>query len=69
MKLHGLTANRRTAEYQIPNYEGRFRFAQSFLNRQNTSLRHSTFIIRYSLFQSFFFDLTGRFQASGGAEP
>jgi hypothetical protein len=24
-------------------------------------IRHSTFIIRYSLFQSFFFDLTGRF--------
>jgi hypothetical protein len=26
------------------------------------------FDIRYSLFQSFFFDLTGRFFASGGAD-
>ncbi|CAB1078485.1 hypothetical protein D1AOALGA4SA_6224 [Olavius algarvensis Delta 1 endosymbiont] len=30
-----------------------------FLNRQNTLLRHSTFIIRYSLFLSFRSDLTG----------
>jgi rhodanese-related sulfurtransferase len=31
-----------------------------FFSRQNLFLRHSTFIIRYSLFLSFFFDQTGR---------
>ena len=33
--------------------------------RQNTFLRHSTFIIRYSLFQSFYSDQTGRSAAGG----
>jgi hypothetical protein len=41
----------KTSEPQ--NVEVWFRFAQSFKNRQNTLLRYSTFIIRYSLFQSF----------------
>ena len=55
-----LKANRRTAEYRILNVEGWNRFAQSFYKidrsakkahgRQNTFLRHSTFIIRYSIF-------------------
>jgi hypothetical protein len=35
---------------RISNVEGWNRFAQSFLNRQNTFLRNSTFIIRYSIF-------------------
>ena len=32
-------------------------------------IRHSLFDIRYSLFQSFFIDLTGRFLADGSADP
>ena len=43
------------------------RVAQAFLkNRQNTFLRHSLFDIRYSLFQSFFYEQTG--PAAAGPE-
>jgi hypothetical protein len=57
-------AEQRTAEYRISNRrisKDGFAALSLFLNRQNTSLRHSIFIIRYSLFQSFFYDQTGRF--------
>jgi hypothetical protein len=68
----------RTAEPQNnepQNFEGWFRFAQSFIyNRQNTFLRHSIFMIRYSLFYklskaevSFSIKLAA-FQAGGWAE-
>jgi hypothetical protein len=36
---------------------------------QNSLLRHSTFIIRYSLFLSFFLTGPAAFQASGRADP
>jgi hypothetical protein len=56
-----LKANRRTAEYRISNVEGWFRFAQSFLKWtvRHKSSQRAEFI--YSMFTSFFFDLTGRF--------
>jgi ABC-type cobalt transport system substrate-binding protein len=61
-----LTANRRISNIEPQNYEGWFRCAlsveylkidriHSFVNRQ------SSIVIRYSIFQSFFFDQTGRF--------
>jgi hypothetical protein len=45
-----------------------------FLKNNNDKIPYfeihfSLFDIRYSLFQSFFFDLTGRSATSGGAEP
>ena len=45
-----LTANRRISNIEPQNFEVWNRFAQSFLNRQNTLLRDSIFIIRYSIF-------------------
>ena len=58
MKLQ-LKANRRTAEYRMSNVEVWNRFALSFLINNDDRIPY--FDIRYSLFQSFFFDLTGRF--------
>jgi hypothetical protein len=49
-----IKANRRTAEYRISNVEGWIRFAQSFLKAE--------YIIRCSMFSSFFLDLTGRWR-------
>ena len=60
MKLHIVgTANRRVSNIEPQNVEGWNRFAQSFfiINRIHYfGIRHSLFDIRYSLFQSFFFD-------------
>jgi len=67
MKLHVFfKANRRTAEYRITNFEGWFRFAQSFFNKID---RIHSFDIRYSLFQSFFLDLTGRSWSQAALTP
>ena len=49
----GGRAEQRTAEYRISNRrisKDGFAALSLFLNRQNTSLRHSTFMIRYSIF-------------------
>ena len=56
MKLHQVKSepqNRR-----ISNIEGWVRFAQAFFNKRD---RIPYFDIRYSFFQSFFFDQAGRF--------
>jgi hypothetical protein len=49
----GGRAEQRTAEYRISNRKiskDGFAALSLFLNRQNTSLRYSTFMIRYSIF-------------------
>jgi hypothetical protein len=58
------------------NVEGWFRFAQSFLKwtvrhkgSRQAEFIYSTFDVGRSMFISFFFDLTGRPQPQGGAEP
>ena len=43
-------------------------FDPEALDGQNALLRRSTFIIRYSLFQSFFIDQAGRYAARGWAD-
>jgi len=58
MKLHKiLTTNRRISNIEPQNVEGWNRSAQSFFYKID---RIPYFDIRYSLFQSFFLDLTGR---------
>jgi hypothetical protein len=63
MELHEFkqrTAEPQNIEYRISNVEGRFRFAQSFFYKidriRSFDIHYSIFDIRYSLFQSFFFD-------------
>ena len=64
----------RTAEYRISNRrisKDGFAALSLFLNRQNTSLRHSTFMIRYSIFAflKFFIRSDWTLAASRTAEP
>jgi hypothetical protein len=83
MKLHIVgTANRSlrraqaewNIEQEISNDEVWSRCAQSFVKNNNDripyfDIRNSLFNIRYSLFQSFFFGLTGRFSDQVSRSP
>jgi hypothetical protein len=65
-------AEQRTAEYRISNRrisKDGFAALSLFLNRQNTSLRHSIFMIRYSIFAflKFLFRSDWTLAARGGA--
>jgi len=65
MKPHIVgTANRRILNIEPQNVEVWFRFAQSFFKMDRIhyfDIRHLLFDIRYSLFQSFISNQTGRF--------
>jgi len=58
MKLHLIgTANRRISNVEQQNFEGWFRYAQSFYKTDRIpsfDIRHSLFDIRYSLFKFLF---------------
>jgi len=55
----------RTAEYRISNRrmskDGILSILSKKIERSDSTLRQSSIVIRHSIFQSFFFDLTGRF--------
>jgi len=68
--IHSWNSEPQNNEQEISNDEVWNRCAQSFFKKNNDripyfDIQYSLFVIRYSLFQSFFCDLTGRFFAGG----
>jgi hypothetical protein len=73
------TANRRISNVEPQNFEGWFRFAQSFFKIDRSTQKLTTgrihpFDIQHSLFDIRFFRISfsirlAAFQASGGADP